>query len=265
MGLYNSQREEIANLLKEKIRRKLSGYFPESNNMPFHVRLLGQDRMALFSFIQSLNTMLGISVFEQIAVIIATPHFKRAIQQYTLPNNTISKNAQSKIQEIINDLRAARARPDKQVEISKILQVAQTGEMVVVKPARVDLFLESADGTEYYFDLKTSKPNIGEIVGFKQKLLEWVAMRYVAGLPPTQIYTGLAIPYNPYAPQPYDRWTFQGMFDFPNEIKVAEEFWDFLGGNNTYEELLQIFENVGIELRPEIDARFSALRPGNVP
>ena len=31
-------------------------------------------------------------------------------------------------------------------------------------------------------------------------------------------------------PQPYDRWTFQGMFDLPNEIKVADEFWDFLGG-----------------------------------
>ncbi len=47
------------------------------------------------------------------------------------------------------------------------------------------------------------------------------------------------------------------MFDLNNEIKVAEEFWDFLGGKNTYEELLQVFENVGIELRPEIDEKFS--------
>lgn len=51
MGLSNSQREQIADLLKERIRRKLSAYSPESNNMPFHVRLLGRDRMALFSFI----------------------------------------------------------------------------------------------------------------------------------------------------------------------------------------------------------------------
>jgi type II restriction enzyme len=41
-----------------------------------------------------------------------------------------------------------------------------------------------------------------------------------------------------------------------NEIMVAEEFWNFLGGENTYEQLLSVFETVGIELRPEIDARF---------
>lgn len=49
--------------------------------------------------------------------------------------------------------------------------------------------------------------------------------------------------------------------DFPNEIKVAEEFWDFLGGKNTYEELLQVFEDVGIELRPEVDAKFATFAP----
>lgn len=100
-----------------------------------------------------------------------------------------------------------------------------------------------------------------KIIGFKRKMLEWVAIRGAINPEPKKIYTGLAIPYNPYEPQPYDRWTFQGMFDWSNEIKVAEEFWDFLGGKNTYEELLQVFEDVGIELRPEIDARFAALSP----
>ena len=37
---------------------------------------------------------------------------------------------------------------------------------------------------------------------------------------------------------------------------VAKEFWDFLGGEDTYEQLLDVFETAGIELRPEIDARF---------
>ncbi len=82
MGLSNNQRKQIANLLKEQIRRKLSNYSPESNNMPFHVRLLGRDRMALFSFIQSINTTLGTSVFEQVASLVAFPHFKRALNQY---------------------------------------------------------------------------------------------------------------------------------------------------------------------------------------
>ena len=38
----------------------------------------------------------------------------------------------------------------------------------------------------------------------------------------------------------------------------ADEFWNFLGGENTYPELLDVFERTGITLRPEIDTRFSA-------
>jgi len=91
-------------------------------------------------------------------------------------------------------------------------------------------------------------------------VLEWVAMPGVINSDP-RIYTGLAISYNPYEPQPYDCWTFQRMFDLPNEIKVAEEFWDFLGGKNTYEELLQVFEDVGIQLSPEIEAQFARFAP----
>ena len=68
--------------------------------------------------------------------------------------------------------------------------------------------------------------------------------------------TRLAVPYNPYEPKPYERWTLKGMLDLEHELKVAEDLWDFLGGENTYEQLLSVFEAVGIELRPEIDARF---------
>ena len=46
------------------------------------------------------------------------------------------------------------------------------------------------------------------------------------------------------------------MLDLPNELKVAEEFWDFLGGTGAYSDLLDIFERVGIELRSEIDQYF---------
>jgi len=46
------------------------------------------------------------------------------------------------------------------------------------------------------------------------------------------------------------------MLDLPNELKVAEEFWDFLGGEGAYNDLLDIFERVGIELRSEIDDYF---------
>jgi type II restriction enzyme len=70
------------------------------------------------------------------------------------------------------------------------------------------------------------------------------------------IQTLIAIPYNPYDPQPYNRWTMRGMLDLQYELKVAEEFWDFLGGQGTFQQLLNSFEKIGIELRPEIDDYF---------
>jgi len=45
MPLSAQQNTEIEQLLKEQIRRKLVNYSPETNNMPFHIRLLGKDRM----------------------------------------------------------------------------------------------------------------------------------------------------------------------------------------------------------------------------
>lgn len=256
MPLTLQQRIEIEGLLKQQIRKKLATYSPETTSMPFHTRLLGKDRMALFSFIQSINTSLGTSVFEQVAAIIAKPNFKRAINQYKDLNNSISSESQAVIQKIIDDLQDMRTKPDKAREVRTILAIAQKGEIRKIKKPRVDLFLEGHDGKEYYFDLKTAKPNIDDIVSFKRKILEWVAFRGVIN-PQVKIYTGLAIPYNPYEPESYARWTFQGMFDLPNELTVAEEFWNFLGGANTNEQLLNVFEQVGIELRPEIDKRFS--------
>ncbi len=75
--------------------------------------------------------------------------------------------------------------------------------------------------------------------------------------PNCKIKTLIAIPYNPYEPQPYTRWTMRGMLDLNNELKVGDEFWNFLGGEGTYQQLLDIFERVGIELRPEIDEYFA--------
>ena len=44
------------------------------------------------------------------------------------------------------------------------------------------------------------------------------------------------------------------------ELKVADEFWDFLCTKGTYNELLKCFEEVGMEMRNEIDTYFEKFR-----
>jgi len=111
-------------------------------------------------------------------------------------------------------------------------------------------------GTIYLFDLKTVKPNVGGFKEFKRTLLEWIAAT-LADNPAANVQSIIAIPYNPYEPQPYNRWTMRGMLDLDHELKVADEFWDFLGGTGAYQDLLDIFEKIGIELRSEIDNYFA--------
>jgi hypothetical protein len=211
--------------------------------------------MALFSFIHSLNTNFGTSIFEPVAKALALSTFASAESQQTA-GNQISSEAHSVIQNIMDGLAIATSSPNKIEEINAIRAVCQTGEMKTVKPTKVDVKLVGHDGTIYLFDIKTAKPNAGGFKEFKRTLLEWVATTLAAN-PTANVQTIIAIPYNPYEPQPYNRWTMRGMLDLDNELKVAAEFWDFLGGQGAYIDLLHIFERIGLELRPEIDAYFA--------
>ncbi|MCD6118196.1 TdeIII family type II restriction endonuclease [bacterium] len=257
MPLTKEQIQRIENTIKESLRKKFQTYNPETKNMPFHYRLLGRDRMALFSFIHSLNTTFGTSIFEPVAETIANLNFEFAQKQYVV-GDTISEQAQSEIQRIMNELTIGK-NPNKTEEIERIRKVCNKGTMNKLKTVKVDLFVQSTDGTVHLFDLKTAKPNISNFKDFKRTLLEWIAI-YLAKNPNASVESYIAIPYNPYEPKPYERWTLKGMLDLDNELKVAEELWDFLGNNGTYEELLNCFERAGIELRSEIDAYFSKFK-----
>lgn len=253
----SSHKEYIIDVIKTCIRNKFKNYKPESNNMPFHYRLLGRDRMVLFSFIHSLNTTFGTSIFEPVAETLAKSNFDFAQKQYVV-GDTISEQAQSEIQRIMNDLTVGK-NPNKAEEIERIRRVCNKGSMNKLRTVKVDLFVQSPDGTAHLFDLKTVKPNIGNFKDFKRTLLEWVAI-FLAQRPNAKVNSYIAIPYNPYEPKPYERWTLKGMLDLNNELKVAEEFWGFLGNDGAYSELLNYFERAGIELRPEIDKYFQKFK-----
>lgn len=244
----------IENILKQALRNKFESYKPEPAAMPFHTRLLGKDRMALFSFIHSLNTNFGTTIFEPVALELAKSNFKTA-QKQVIAGTQISAGAQREIQSIIDEISAANIKPQKTNEIERIRKVCQTGKMHKVKLTKVDVYLEKSNGEKFLFDIKTAKPNKGSFKEFKRTLLEWTAA-ILAENPKAKVNTLIAIPYNPYDPKPYDRWTMAGMLDLKNELKVAEEFWGFIGGTGTYKSLLECFERVGIELRSEIDNYF---------
>ena len=203
------------------------------------------------------NTNFVTTIFEPVAVTLAKPRFKSAKSQ-EVTGTIISERAQYEIQRIMNELTIGK-NPNKAEEIERIRKVCNKGTMNKLKTVKVDLFVQSPDGTVHLFDLKTAKPNISNFKDFKRTLLEWIAI-YLAKNPNGKVESYIAIPYNPYEPKPYERWTLKGMLDLDNELKVAEGLWDFLGNDGAYSELLNCFERAGIGLRPEIDAYFSKFK-----
>lgn len=258
MRYQSINNQELDEVLKMCLRNKFANYKPETAFMPFHTRLIGKDRMALYSFIHSLNTSFGTSIFEPVAKALGTIRYEHADNQQ-IAGTKISTSAQKVIQEIMDSLTTSKTTPDKAAEIQAIRKVCTKGSMVSVKPTKVDLKLVSDSGEIFLIDIKTAKPNIGAFKEFKRTLLEWIATT-LADNPDASVNSLIAIPYNPYEPKPYERWTIHGMLDQKSELLVADEFWDFLGGDGAYASLLDSFERVGIELRHEIDKYFSSFK-----
>jgi type II restriction enzyme len=252
MPLTNLQKTQIQQVITTCLRNKFKNYIPQNNFMPFHFRLLGKDRLALYSFMQSLLTTFGSSIFEPVAAALAKTKFAKVETQFIV-GDAIYSNCQQSVQSIINEL-TINPKPDKIRELG-LLKKSLSGTTNKLKPAKVDLFVETNEGEQYLFDLKTAKPNKGDFQKYKQTLLEWAGIAYTKNKD-TKVHTLIAIPYNPYEPQPYQFWTLAGMLDLEEELMVAEKFWDFLGGEGAYNELLDCFEKAGVELRPEIDEYF---------
>lgn len=129
--MKNEYKTHIVDTIKVCLRNKFQKYKPETDNMPFHYRLLGKDRLALFSFLQSLNTTFGTSIYEPVARELAKITFKEVHTQYKL-GNIVTQGAQNEIQRIMNNLSVGGV-VDKESETERIRKVAQYGKQNKLK------------------------------------------------------------------------------------------------------------------------------------
>jgi len=250
--LSTRQRNKIKELLSQKIEKKLESYGRETTSMPFLTRLIqDSEKIAAYSFIHSLATTLGMSIYEDVSVIIASENAEEAFRNYGV-GGVISKAQKAVIDDIVSKLRNGERKADILKEIEEVLAApSENGEFQ--KSGNIADFYMKRNGKEYYFEIKTVKPNIDVFEKSKTKLLEWVARKR------KRINVYLAFPYNPYHPKPYHRFTEVGMMDPPNDFLVGEEYWDFIGGKNTFRELLETFDKVGKEFKERLNKKFKQI------
>jgi hypothetical protein len=245
MGLTSIQQAKIKELLTQKIENKLKRYARETSSMPFLVRLIqDQEKVASYSFIHSIATTLGMSIYEEVSKIIASPTADEAFTKMDL-GGIISRQQKSVIANIVRELRNGERKVNKEKETLEVLAASVEGGKPQKEGKIADFYMKRG-AVEYYIEIKTVKPNIDVFTTSKTKLLEWIARER------KPVQTILAFPYNPYYPNPYNRFTEEGLLEKGKEFLVGEEYWEFLGGQNTFPELLSVFDEVGREFKDKI-------------
>lgn len=256
--MNSDAKNKIESVLRRTVRDKLENYDPETSQMPFHHRLLGRDRYAIFSFLQSMNTTFGTSIWEQVAEILAKSAGYECHRQFRLMGE-IDKSTESEITNLHTNMRRGDTEADKEKETELIRKSIKEGRPEKHPDSVVDFYVKIGR-QENYFDITSVKPNMKEFSAMKLKLLNWTALRLSQDRG-AEVVTRLAVPYNPYEPNPYERWTLKGLYDLKRgEVLVGREFWDFVSGGAVYDDLLLSFQDVGKELRVELDSRFSKFK-----
>ena len=214
----------------ERIARE--GLSPRGLLAPFHdalvpgITLLGERRF---------STRLG-NLHEKIAVGIATETHAEVRRQHTV-SGSIPVLSREFITQRIGALARREARPDATFEREQILH--HFGNQVDAA-TRIDLYVRTHEGEEHYFEIKSAKPNKGQCMEMKERLLTTLAIRREEA---TRAWWG--VPYDPYGRGEYRHVHPLRFFDFEREVMLGAPFWDFLGGPGTYEALLEVYRQVG--------------------
>jgi len=248
MGLSTGQKEEIRILLRRMLKNKLQNYARETTSMPFLAKLMqDEQKVASYSFIHSIATSLGMSVYEDVSLIVAKPNAESVDKKVDM-DGTISTEQKSVIASIVTELVNGTRKVNKDAETKEVLKASPKDGRQQEHGKIADFFMKR-DSKEYYIEIKTVKPNIDVFEESKTKLLEWIARKH------KPIITMLAFPYNPYHPEPYRRFTHRGVLEVGKEFLVGEEYWDFLGGKGTFKDIMEVFDEVGKELHRDIMAK----------
>lgn len=265
MPLSNDIKEKISfEVIKTLVTRFEN--FPEdasnNRNAPFHEAFLNafSDKLkgnvtdvpffiSLSSWLHGLNTTLGQTFFENIAHHLSQGE-KREYTSGKLGNLKITQTQRDHISKIIADLSNTTATPNLTNENEKILSDYNTA-LINALDFSADVFIEE-ETTITAVELKSVKPNSGEMRGEKQKILEGKAALYKK-FPGKQIKFFIGFPFDPTVDPTtdsvtsHDKTKFLGsiinmtkFFD-PAECLVADELWNLLSGQtDTMSSILEI-------------------------
>lgn len=129
-------------------------------------------------------------------------------------------------------------------ELKETIEKQSKNEKISLKII-ADLYIGDFDEGPFFAEIKSPLPNLDICAQSKSKILIFETL-----LKEARGY--LAFPYNPYITrQSYKHRFTEQIMDMQREVLMGEEFWDKIGGEGTFRQLLSIIETVGNEVRRE--------------
>lgn len=255
----NKIEEHLRGVMKRIVeKRTVQEPFNEEeikNKNPFGYRLVPIEVWKGSKFERSFVTSLGQGIFEQIAKIIAEGSGAMAKNQYV---KTIRLNSWQleKIDNILEKQRKQKNTSKSKTKGNAVKVKTVKEELEFLRELETDryqdvnvlfdLYIKREGGSEEYYSLKTVKPNLDQTETAKKDML-----RLMTAQQNSEAF--FALPYNPAGEGevyksahaiPYK------LFDMDNDnnVLIGKKLWDKIGAdNNTYNELLDIFDKVGEE------------------
>lgn len=227
-----------------RIEEKRTTYTSKEGDLkPFHEAIIPAEVIRISAFERSFSTKLG-TTFEESARLIALQTFDIAQRGYKA-SGVMPIEAAAKIEQIVSQLGQKQGRLSFPEMIRIVLNIKD--KRLVERPAIADLYLKDKKGQEHYFEIKSPKPNKGQCLEITERLLRIHAIKQ-ANRPQVNAY--FAMGYNPYggSKASYTHSFALQYLDIENQLLLGEEFWAYIGGKNTFNQLLEIYQEVGQEM-----------------
>lgn len=270
------KKERIALEVIRVLFRCFSNYPPSAStdgNAPFHTNFLNTFTNKLEkpaadpnSISLGLTTILGQSFFENVAHILSDGG-KREFTSGTGTQLFITSGQRNVMGRIISDLKNNQRTPNYRLEDKELAaaSVFVKGETIIqAQDFTVDNFVEE-DSLIEAIELKSVRPNAGELRGEKQKILNAkAALR--RKYPDKEVRFYFGFPFDPWSADPtgYDKTRFirnivEGAKTLdPNEVLLADELWNKLSGKtHTMRQILDIINAIAT---PEFIEQYALLR-----
>jgi hypothetical protein len=232
----------LSSCVERTLTRVQSAIANNTTQRPFHTALLTPDIVKVASFERSFSTSFGQGPIESISQLIAQANgYEAARQKESMIN--VFKGAVDEVERIGDALRARVQQPNWANEVKTVSSFTK-GD-TVIRRIISDLWLKK-DNKEYFLSIKTVKPNIDQTATAKKDMLLLKAAD-------SNYHPFFGLYYNPGGPNREDyNWTVPNViFDMKNDpcVLIGKDYWEFLGGPGTYEDLLAVFKDAGKETK----------------